>query len=76
MLFSLSVGSSEFSSLDFNIKNLLGSNCNFEVKLVKYFGCQANMIAYSLTKAAISSASRHMFDFAPPCIQHYLNDMS
>ena len=71
MLFHLSVCSSEFSSLDFNIRNLLRSNCNFEVKLVKFIRHQANMIAHSLTKAAIS---RQMFDFVSPCIQHCLND--
>jgi ribonuclease HI len=47
----LSVGNSEFSSLICNINNILLSNPNFVVKFIKR---QANMVAHTLDRAAIS----------------------
>jgi hypothetical protein len=47
----LGVGNSEFSSLICNINNILLSNPNFVVKFIKR---QANMVAHSLVRVAIS----------------------
>jgi len=73
---SVAVGISEFSSIVLNIRGLLSSISNFEVK---FFRHQANILAHNLVKVASSSAIRQVFFFyfVPPCIYHYLiNDMS
>jgi ribonuclease HI len=58
-------GVSEFSSLICNIKNTLLSNSNFVVKFVRR---QANMVAHSLARAAISRPRRDVIDILPTCI--------
>jgi ribonuclease HI len=58
-------GVSEFSSLICNIKNMLLANSNFVVKFVRR---QANMVAHSLARAAISRPRRDVIDILPPCI--------
>ncbi|GAU22732.1 hypothetical protein TSUD_138570 [Trifolium subterraneum] len=65
------VGISEFCSLVSSIRNSLSSLSNFEVKFVRR---QANMVAHSLARAAISWASHQSFDFVPPCIESLINN--
>ncbi|GAU27275.1 hypothetical protein TSUD_125560 [Trifolium subterraneum] len=64
-------GSSEFSSIICNIKNALLSNPNFVVKFIKR---QANMVAHTLARAAISWSNRCTFDLLPLCIMPLLNN--
>ncbi|XP_024640655.1 uncharacterized protein [Medicago truncatula] len=67
-------GISEFYVIVSKIRGLLALHYNFEVKFVRR---QANMVAHTLANVAILNASRHIYDYAPLCIQHYLrNDMS
>jgi len=47
---SRNVGISDFSSIVSCIRRILASNYNFDVKVIQR---QANMVAYSLSKAAI-----------------------
>jgi ribonuclease HI len=71
---SSQLGISEFSLLISNIKSLLLSNPNFEVKFVKR---QTNMVAHSFARAAYSIASCRIFYLILRCIDNYLiNDMS
>jgi hypothetical protein len=66
-------GSSEFSLLICHINNMLLSNPNFKVKFIKR---QANMVAHTLARAAISWSSRCIFETLPLCISQLLiNEM-
>jgi ribonuclease HI len=66
-------GNSEFSLLVSNISNYLSNGQNFVVKFIKR---QANMVAHSLARAAISWASRCTFETIPTCISSILvNEM-
>jgi ribonuclease HI len=66
-------GNSEFSLLVAHIKYCICSSQNFVVKFIKR---QANMVAHSLARAAISGASRCIFENLPTCISSLLiNEM-
>jgi ribonuclease HI len=66
-------GNSEFSLLVSHISNYLVCGQNFVVKFIKR---QANMVAHSLARAAISRASRCTFETLPTCISSTLiNEM-
>ncbi|GAU49043.1 hypothetical protein TSUD_237000 [Trifolium subterraneum] len=66
-------GVSEFSSIIHKIKCMLSFNSDFEVKSVRR---QANMVAHTIARAAISWPSRYVFDLIPPCINNLLyNEM-
>jgi ribonuclease HI len=66
-------GYSEVNLLVGHISNLLLSNANFSVKFIKR---QANMVAHTLARAAISWPSRCSFETLPICItQLLLNEM-
>jgi ribonuclease HI len=67
----LHVGSSEFSLLVCQIKNVLFANPNFMVRFVKR---QANIVAHTLAMAAISRPRRCTFDRLPTCIAQLLNN--
>jgi ribonuclease HI len=68
------VGNSVFSSLIYSIKNVMSSNPNFVVKFIKR---QANSVAHTLARAAVSWPSRYIFDLLPPCISSLLfNEMN
>jgi ribonuclease HI len=64
-------GGSEFSYLISHINNILLSNTNFVVKFIKR---QANMVAHTLARAAISWSRRCTFDSLPLCIMTLLNN--
>ncbi|MCH81027.1 cytochrome P450, partial [Trifolium medium] len=64
-------GSSEFSFIIRRINNILLCNPNFKVKFVKR---QANMVAHTLARAAISWPSRCTFETLPLCITPLLNN--
>ncbi|KAK2377588.1 hypothetical protein QL285_078243 [Trifolium repens] len=64
-------GVSEFSFIVSNIINILSCNQNFMVKFVKR---QANMVAHTLARAAISWSRRCTFEMVPICITHLLNN--
>jgi ribonuclease HI len=67
-------GNSEFSAIICNINNVLLRNPNFVVKFIKR---QANMVAHTLARAAISWSRRYIVDSLPPCITSLLiNEMS
>jgi ribonuclease HI len=69
----VSGGSSEFSFLISQINNILSCNPNFVVKFIKR---QANMVAHTLARAAISQPRRCTFDILPHCISTFLiNEM-
>lgn len=66
-------GASEFNVIVINIRHILVSNCNFEVKFIQR---QADIVVHNLTRA-IFYASHQVFDFVPPCILSLLiNKMS
>jgi ribonuclease HI len=66
-------GSSEFSLIISQINNILFCNPNFVVKFIKR---QANMVAHTLARAAISQPRRCTFDILPHCISTLLvNEM-
>jgi ribonuclease HI len=66
-------GYSEFSCLVAHINNLLASSSNFVVKFIKR---QANMVAHTLARAAISYARHCTFETLPRCITPLLfNEM-
>jgi ribonuclease HI len=66
-------GNSEFCLVISHIHNLLSNGQNFMVKFIKR---QANMVAHSLARAAISWASRCIFETLPTCISSLLiNEM-
>jgi ribonuclease HI len=64
-------GNSEFSLLVTNIINFLACNQNFMVKFVRR---QANMVAHTLARAAISWSRRCTFETLPLCITPLLNN--
>jgi ribonuclease HI len=64
-------GSSEFSFLISNTNNILSCNQNFMVKFIKR---QANMVAHTLARAAISWSCRCTFETLPLCITPLLNN--
>jgi ribonuclease HI len=64
-------GSSEFSVIISNINNILSCNTNFMVKFIRR---QANMVAHTLARAAISWSSRCTFETLPICITRLLNN--
>jgi ribonuclease HI len=64
-------GHSEFSFIVSNINNILSCNQNFMVKFVKR---QANMVAHTLARAAISWSRRCTFETLPICITPLLNN--
>ncbi|WJX23528.1 hypothetical protein P8452_12731 [Trifolium repens] len=67
-------GRSELCSILQEIKALLQTNPNFEVKFTKR---QANMAAHTLARAAISWSSRTFHNSIPSCIEHFIiNEMS
>ncbi|PNX94194.1 cytochrome p450 [Trifolium pratense] len=68
---TLRVGASEFSSLICNIQNVLLLNSYFMVKFIKR---QANMVAHTLARAAISWPSRCTIEMLPLCITSFLNN--
>jgi ribonuclease HI len=66
-------GVSEFSSIINNIKCLLSLNTGFEVKPIRR---QANRIAHTIARAALSWSRRHIFELLPHCINNLLyNEM-
>ncbi|GAU14523.1 hypothetical protein TSUD_250650 [Trifolium subterraneum] len=64
-------GLSEFSSMICHIKNVLQFQQNFVVSFIKR---QANMVAHTLSRAAISWSSRCTFEIVPLCITTLLNN--
>jgi ribonuclease HI len=64
-------GSSEFSLFISQINNILSCNPNFMVKFIKR---QANMVAHTLARAAISQSRRCTFDSLPLCIATLLSN--
>ncbi|KAK2388665.1 Ribonuclease H superfamily protein [Trifolium repens] len=64
-------GTSEFSSLISNVNRILLSKPNFVVKFIKR---QANMVAHTLARAAISWSRCCTFETQPLCITTYLNN--
>jgi ribonuclease HI len=62
-------GNSEFSIFISHINNVLSCNPNFVVKFIKR---QANMVAHTLARAAISWSSRCTFETLPLCISSLL----
>ncbi|PNX86529.1 replication protein A 70 kDa DNA-binding subunit, partial [Trifolium pratense] len=68
-IYNLHSSVSEFSVIVCKIKCLLSNRCDFEVKSIKR---QANMVAHTLARAAISWPSHCIFEFIPPCIEHLL----
>jgi hypothetical protein len=66
-------GNSEFSLIVSQINNLLSVFPNFVVKFIKR---QANMVAHTLARAAISWSSCCVFETLPSCISSFLiNEM-
>jgi hypothetical protein len=64
---------SEFSSIISKIKCMLSMRNDFEVKSIRR---QANMVAHTLARAAVSWPSRHTFNLIPPCIESLIyNEM-
>jgi deoxyxylulose-5-phosphate synthase len=64
-------GSFEFSFLISCINNILSCNPNFMVKFIKR---QANIVAHTLARAAISWPRRCNLDSLPFCISTYLHN--
>jgi hypothetical protein len=64
-------GCSKFSFLVNNIINILSCNQNFKVKFVKR---QANMVAHTLARAAMSWSRRCTFELSPICITTLLHN--
>jgi ribonuclease HI len=64
-------GNSEFSMLISQINNCLSCNPNFVVKFIKR---QANMVAHTLARVAISWSRRCIFESLPPCILTLMNN--
>jgi hypothetical protein len=72
-------GSSEFSSIICNIKNVLLQNLNNVLLqnpnfMVKFIKRQANMVAHTLARAVISWTSCYIIDMLPLCITSLLNN--
>jgi ribonuclease HI len=66
-------GVSEFSSIINKIKCMLSLYSGFEVKPIRR---QANRIAHTIARAALSWSRRHVFDIIPYCIHNLLyNEM-
>jgi hypothetical protein len=52
---------------------MLSMRNDFEVKSIRR---QANMVAHTLARAAVSWPSRHTFNLIPPCIESLIyNEM-
>jgi ribonuclease HI len=67
------IGVSEFSSIIHKIKCMLSLNTGFEVKSIRR---QANRVAHTLARAALSWSRSHVFDLIPLCIHNLLyNEM-
>ncbi|GAU50545.1 hypothetical protein TSUD_409890 [Trifolium subterraneum] len=66
---SMHNGVSDFSVIVTKIRCILSLNSDFVVKSIKR---QANMVAHTLARAAISWSSRCLFELAPPCIESLL----
>lgn len=64
-------GVSEFSSIIYKIQCMLSLNVGFKVKPIRR---QANMIAHTIARAAISWSRRCTFDSLPLCIMTLLNN--
>jgi ribonuclease HI len=64
-------GYSEFSSIIGHINNVLLLNPNFMVKFIKR---QANMVAHTLARVAISWSRRYIVNTLPACIATLLNN--
>jgi ribonuclease HI len=64
-------GVSEFSSIINKIKSMLSLCSGFEVKPIRR---QANRIAHSIARAALSWSRRHVFDVVPLCIHNLLSN--
>jgi ribonuclease HI len=64
-------GLSEFSSIINKIKCMLSSSPGFEVKPIRR---QANRIAHSIARTALSWTRRHVFDVVPLCIHNLLSN--
>jgi ribonuclease HI len=64
-------GTSEFSSIIFQIQNMLLCNPNFMMEFIKR---QTNMVAHTLARAAIVWTSRSTFESLPLCITLLLNN--
>jgi ribonuclease HI len=64
-------GCSEFSFIINNIIHILSCNQNFKVKFVKR---QANMVAHTLARAAMSWSRRCTFELLPICITTLLHN--
>jgi hypothetical protein len=65
-VFTNNHGNSEFSAIVASIKDNLSLLFNFEVKFVRR---QANIVAHSLVRVAISWTSHGYFDVIPPYIE-------
>jgi ribonuclease HI len=70
-IYHLRNGYFEFSLIISQINNILRCNPNFEVKFIKR---QANMVAHTLARAAISWSRRCIFESLPPCILTLMNN--
>jgi ribonuclease HI len=64
-------GVSEFSSIINKIKCLLSLYSGFEVKPIRR---QANRIAHTIARAALSWSRRHIFELIPYCIHNLLHN--
>ncbi|KAK2384992.1 putative mitochondrial protein [Trifolium repens] len=64
-------GVSEFSSIINKIKCLLSLYSGFEVKPIRR---QANRIAHTIARAALSWSRRHVFELIPYCIHNLLHN--
>jgi ribonuclease HI len=64
-------GNSEHCSIVTCIRQLLSSFTNFKVKFIRR---QANMVAHTLARAAISWASHRFIMYVPPCIASMINN--
>jgi ribonuclease HI len=65
------IGVSEFSSIVSKIKCFLSLYSGFEVKPIRR---QANRIAHTIARAALSWSRRHVFDLIPLCIHNLLSN--
>jgi ribonuclease HI len=66
-----SSGVSEFSTIVNKIKCMLSLIPGFEVKPIRR---QANRVAHTIARAALSWSRRHVFDLIPLCIHNFLHN--
>jgi ribonuclease HI len=66
-----SSGVSEFSTIVNKIKCMLSLFPGFEVKPIRR---QANRVAHTIARAALSWSRRHVFDLIPICIRNFLHN--